>query len=1135
MLFVAFCLVASILGPVGSPAADAQSQTSWYVNDDPELFGPSRYWWAGDTGKGYGSNNYVYTYGIAGESSADNWARWSMGSRVGRQEIEAYVPNTRATATVVYRIDVGGSSYTKRIVQRTAYGWTSLGTYNADGASVSIRLRDNDASQHWSRDGYSSSSIGVDAVRMRCVARCSATQPTPVPTATPAAQKEEPSAPRGVRASADADSVSVSWSAPSDDGGAAVTGYRVDLYRGSTRVGRKNTSASARSASFAGLPADTAYQVRVSAQNSAGRGPVATVSVRTSRAVRPPGSPGVAGAVVYVDSIEVVWSAPSDDGGAAVTGYRVDLYRGSTRVDTKKVSASAREVTFGGLSADTAYEFRISARNSAGIGAEAVGNTRTIPLPKNKPSAPRGVRASADADSVSVSWSAPSDDGGAAVTGYRVDLYRGSTRVGRKNTSASARSASFAGLPADTAYQVRVSAQNSAGRGPVATASALTDQRPGQGASLPPAGNANGQVHSVYVHLCSDSSAGYSDADLQRQVANLNSRGISDFFYKESGGLAQFHFVKGIVHHENMEGATTVKQLHDRVRTNPHPCHVEAKSLSESQNRQILMLVDVNPTSAAWGYAMQAVDPHAGGYTDSGIAFVPTLNKFTKNLSQGQYDVIVAHELGHSVFSLIHTSDHTINGKRFSGGAPEVRGSLMNWTFRGVAGLGDVRVFCVNRMRAQWSCDPSKPDPFLDAEPVVVITAPSSPRSVVAVAHGEGQIRVSWSPPSDDGGTAITGYRVDLYRGANRLDRKSVPASARSASFSGFGADTSYRVNITAQNLAGGSPEATTNVRTDAAAVETERETADYDRDAPPKTETVKIEFPNYRWSSYSSTYWEKVGGECSRAFGCTLFSEPTATTTKAKRSVWWNMGDIQGVFTFSRKLLTDVHDDPRQSLTGRVLWRIYEKRSGDSEFQLVKIFRPASQKGKSGWWTYNGTRIELDGEVRIQATNRDDGKRVAVQKVRLNHVDVLPEHKRAAIVLCRVDVGNFYKLSKPDILVLAIDGVGLAEAARTLAAKGSAGLSLGSKIALGAAAFGLGWYGGWALFEVAWPGITHRSARDLAYNCRYFKYNVFYGLGVVKGYGDFADDIAEWTANGRTVPLSNDPNDAVTFERRLP
>ncbi|WP_419925126.1 hypothetical protein [Candidatus Poriferisocius sp.] len=301
----------------------------------------------------------------------------------------------------------------------------------------------------------------------------------------------------------------------------------------------------------------------------------------------------------------------------------------------------------------------------------------------------------------------------------------------------------------------------------------------------------------------------------------------------------------------------------------------------------------------------------------------------------------------------------------------------------------------------------------------------------------------------------------------------------------------------------------------------------------PLRTETVEVEFPNYRWSSYSSDYWTEVGGECSSFFGCTRWSELAATTTSSGRSVYWYMGDVQGVFTFSRKLLENVHDDPRYFPDGRVLWRIYEKRSGDNDFRLVETFRPISQSERSGWWTYNNTRIELDGEVRIRATGRDSGKRIAVQKVRLNHVDLLPEHKNAAIVMCRVRVGNFYGLSKPDLLVLALDGVGLAEAASTLATKGAAALSLGSKLALAAAALGAGWYGGWALFEGLSPGITNQAARDLAYNCRNFEYNRIKGLGVVAGYHVFADDIAEWTADGFTTPLTDDPSDTFTFERR--
>ncbi len=102
-------LVAVVLVPlvVSSPVG-GQDQTGWSVNDSPVLFGPSEYWYAGSSGRGYGSNNFVYTYAIGGDSTADNWAHWYMGDRVGRQELEAYVPRAQATATVTYEIVVGG-------------------------------------------------------------------------------------------------------------------------------------------------------------------------------------------------------------------------------------------------------------------------------------------------------------------------------------------------------------------------------------------------------------------------------------------------------------------------------------------------------------------------------------------------------------------------------------------------------------------------------------------------------------------------------------------------------------------------------------------------------------------------------------------------------------------------------------------------------------------------------------------------------------------------------------------------------------------------------------------------------------------------------------------------------------------
>ena len=780
-LFVALCLLASVL----APAASGQSQTSWYVNDNPSLNGPSRYWWAGDAGKGYGSNNYVYTYGTAGESSTGNWARWSMGTRVGRQEIQAYVPNTRATATVLYRIDIGGTQHTKSIAQNNAYGWTSLGTYNTDGDTVTITLRDNEATQHWNRHGYNNSSIGVDAIRMRCTSRCStapAATPAPVPTQAP--QIDEPSQPRNLRVSADEDSATVSWNPPSNNGGAAITGYRADLYRGSTRVDRKNLSASQRSTAFSGLSADTAYQIRVSAENSAGRGTRATASFRTDAArrpqVSPPGAPRIVGFVNGPDTVGVVWNPPSDNGGAPITGYTIELYLNNRRIDTKTVGAGTRETEFKGLSADTAYQVRITARNTAGTSNPRTATARTGAA-TSAPSAPRSLRVSADEDSATVSWSAPSDDGGAAISGYRADLYRGSTRVERKSLSASQRSTAFTGLNADTAYQIRISAENSAGRSASAAAGFRTDPAPQRQ-----------QARSVTIALAADR-AGCSDQSSPCRWLSASYSGFSPGSYRVRCYWSTSRSSLG-----SQFASFTTSRING---ANPALCYFNG-----TPGRHLTVVVDgvqsntiqftgTPPAPQTTAPGAPRIVGFVNGADTVGVVWNPPSDNGGAPITGYTID--------------LYHNNRRINTKTLASGVRET-------TFTGLSPDTAYQV----RITAHNTAGTSTPR-TANARTGTATSTPSAPRNLSASA-GENSATVSWSPPSDNGGAAISGYRADLYRGNTRVDRKNLSASQRSATFTGLSADTAYQIRVSAQNSAGRSDRAAASFRTDAASTSQE-------------------------------------------------------------------------------------------------------------------------------------------------------------------------------------------------------------------------------------------------------------------------------------------------------------------------
>lgn len=107
---------------------------------------------------------------------------------------------------------------------------------------------------------------------------------------------------------------------------------------------------------------------------------------------------------------------------------------------------------------------------SAGTGSPNrllfVGDSTTPPPPSaTAPSAPTNVKASAGRRSAVVSWTQGSN-GGSALTAQSVVVYRGTTRVGSVNVSATAVSVNIGGLTGGVTYTFRVTATNAFGTSP---------------------------------------------------------------------------------------------------------------------------------------------------------------------------------------------------------------------------------------------------------------------------------------------------------------------------------------------------------------------------------------------------------------------------------------------------------------------------------------------------------------------------------------------------------------------------------------------------------------------------------------------------------------------------------------------
>lgn len=286
--------------------------------------------------------------------------------------------------------------------------------------------------------------------------------------------------------SASQSQINLSWNAPSDNGGSAITGYQIERSTdaGSTwNVLVSNTGSGSTAYSDTGLTANTSYAYRVSAINSVGTSSQSNVSSATTGvASTVPQSPTGLGATATSSSqINLSWSAPADNGGSQITGYQIERSQdnGNTWSDvvsnTGSVSTTYSDT---GLSPSTTYTYRVSAINSVGTSSPSNTASATTDIQTSVPQPPTGLTAtSVSSSTINLSWNAPGNDGGSPITGYKIERSTngGSWSVIVSNTGGQSTTYSNSGLLPLMTYSYRVSAINSVGiSSPSNTASSTT-------------------------------------------------------------------------------------------------------------------------------------------------------------------------------------------------------------------------------------------------------------------------------------------------------------------------------------------------------------------------------------------------------------------------------------------------------------------------------------------------------------------------------------------------------------------------------------------------------------------------------------------------------------------------------------
>ena len=291
-----------------------------------------------------------------------------------------------------------------------------------------------------------------------------------------------PGAPTSLSATASgATTIDLSWTAPADNGGSAVTGYKIEVSPNGTS-NWTNLVADTNSTTYAhtGLAAGTTRHYRVSAINTNGTGLPSNVDDATTGTTVPGAPTSLTATASGSTTINLSWSTPDTTGGSAITGYKIEVSSDSASSWTDLV-ADTNSTTYAhtGLAAGTTRHYRVSAINNNGTGLPS--STADATTGTTVPGAPASLTATASGTTtINLSWTAPDTTGGSAITGYKIEVSSDSASSWT-DLVADTNSTTYAhtGLAAGTTRHYRVSAINSVGTGLPSNVDSATTNTPG--------------------------------------------------------------------------------------------------------------------------------------------------------------------------------------------------------------------------------------------------------------------------------------------------------------------------------------------------------------------------------------------------------------------------------------------------------------------------------------------------------------------------------------------------------------------------------------------------------------------------------------------------------------------------------
>ena len=503
-------------------------------------------------------------------------------------------------------------------------------------------------------------------------------------------------------------SIELDWNKPINNGGSPITGYRIDVSINNETFKTIVKSQTPTIFQHLELVSGDTYYYRIYAINEIGISEYVEGYATVGKEILGhPRNLVINGS--GSTSIELTWNKPSNDGGDTITGYRIDVSTNGDTFTTLVSSQSNTSYEHTGLSTGDTRWYRVYAINGVGTSASYVSGSATT---FTVPSVPRNLTfASLLGNSIKLNWYSPETLGGTVLTGYRIDVSNDGSSFTTLVTSQESTSYTHTGLSGGDTRWYRVYAINGVGTSITFASGNITVEEVVDENDLP----------GVPLNL-SISANGDTRIDLDwDEPSNIGGDSITGYRIDVS-----------------INGTTFTTLVASQGDT-----HYAHTGLSTGDTRWY-KVYSINGFGTSINYASGNTSTFTVPNAPINISITTVLPGFGFNITwdapdNNGGDTIIGYRIDHSedntnFTTLVASHDITLYSNLIS-----------------FVGIRYFRIYAINSVGTSIE--------YLSGQ-TIGATPPGNIRNLSASSNNPSEIDLVWSPPINDGGDSITGYRI---------------------------------------------------------------------------------------------------------------------------------------------------------------------------------------------------------------------------------------------------------------------------------------------------------------------------------------------------------------------------------------